>query len=547
MNISSAIKITISRQLTLLAVLAIAMLAIVGLTGQRIAESLQAAADYSETRTIPSVEAIGAMRLSFVEIREATLNHSTSWNGEEKKQLDQHIAELKKHFADAAAEYEKLAADDEAGRALLEADRKAYAEYIALTDQVREISSGNRNEAAQKLFSTTKDKFAALNDSLTKHNAHAKARATESRAAANAAAMRNNRLASASIILGILIVGSFCFVISRSINKRLTSMEEVISHVDTELDLTARVPVKREDEIGVMGLVLNHLLERLQRNLQSVSRAATEVSDASEAMKEASARVADVSATQNDAATNMASKIQELTLSIGQVSARADETRSRAAYAGELASEGERVVDSTVNDIHVIAQNINTSAQLIGDLEQQSATISSVVQVIKEVADQTNLLALNAAIEAARAGEQGRGFAVVADEVRKLAERTGKSTEEIAATINLIRQSAEAAARNMRGAVEQVNASVARAGEAGEKIRRIGEGSRAAEAMVTEITAAIQEQSSASTSAAQSVEQIAQMAAQGTATAADSARTAERLDRLAHDMRAIADQYKLSL
>ena len=207
MNINSAIRITISRQLIVMAVLAIALLAIVGMTGQRIARSLEAAADYSETRTIPSVEAIAEMRLSFVEIREATLNHSTSWNGEEKKQLDQHIAELKKRFNEAAAEYEKLASDDDAGRALLEADRKAYADYVALTDQVREISSGNRNEAAQKLFSTSKDKFLALNDSLTKHTAHAKARATEARAAANAAAASNNRLATMSITLGILIVG----------------------------------------------------------------------------------------------------------------------------------------------------------------------------------------------------------------------------------------------------------------------------------------------------------------------------------------------------
>ena len=538
-------RITISRQLTLMAFLAIVMLAIVGLIGKQIASSLESAADYSDKVTLPSVEAIALMRLTFLELREATQSHSTTWSGEEKKLLDKRVAELKETFTRTAADYEKLASNDAEGAKLLAADRKAYDAYVAISDKVREISSGNRNEEAQKLLATSKAVFSALNESLTSHTAYTKNTAAASREAASRSAARNNVFAFVSILLGMFVVGGFSLAITRSINKGLSLMEETVSHVETELDLTARVPARRDDEIGKMGVVLNRLLARLQGNLQSVAKAAAELSRSSGVMAQASQQVAEASEEQSVAASSMASSIQELTVSINHVGDRASETKARAARAGALATEGESVVDSTVNDINSIAQSITASAELIHQLEAQSERITSVIQVIKDVADQTNLLALNAAIEAARAGEQGRGFAVVADEVRKLAERTGKSTQEITDTVSAMRQGAQTASSSMRNAVEQVNASVARASGAGKTIHSIGEGSRAAESMVSEIADAIHEQSTASTSVAQSVERIARMAEQSTQAATDSAGTAQRLDVLAHEMQSITDQYKL--
>ena len=290
---------------------------------------------------------------------------------------------------------------------------------------------------------------------------------------------------------------------------------------------------------------MNRLLERLQDNLQSVSRAATQVAQSAETMSDASKLVADTSEAQSAAASDMAASMEELTVSINHVGDRATHTRERVASAGNLATEGESVVGKAVGDIDTIAESVSASAEIINRLEAQSQSIATVVNVIKDVADQTNLLALNAAIEAARAGEQGRGFAVVADEVRKLAERTEKSTHEITNTIGVMRTGAQEASTSMHGAVEKVSASVARAGGARDLIRQIGEGSREAAGMVGEITDAIHEQSSASTAVAQSVERIAQMAEQSTAAARDSAKTAERLNALAHEMRLITDQYRL--
>lgn len=537
-------KLTISHQLSLMAFMAIVMLVIVGLIGNRVAQSVDAAAEYSEKTTIPAVEAIASMRLTAVEIRMAGLNHATSWIGDEKKELDKRVDELKKRFTDSAATYEKLA-QDEASRKFLATDRKAYAEFIAILDEARELSSGNRNEQALKKFVTGNPVFATLNDSLTAHTAYTKKLATEQREAANTSANKGLTLSIASIVLGALLVAGFSFVLIRGIRVGLNTMVKTVSHVESALDLTARVPARREDEIGKMGAALNRLLVRLQSNLQSVAHAAEEVSHAAEAMTESSRQVASASDAQSTAASNMAASMEELTVSINHVGDRAGETRERAAHAGALATEGESVVVKTVNDIDAIAQSVNASADLINKLENQSQQITSVVQVIKDVADQTNLLALNAAIEAARAGEQGRGFAVVADEVRKLAERTGKSTQEITDTVGAMRQGAQAASTSMRSAVEQVSASVTRASGAGETIRRIGEGSRAAEGMVGEITDAILEQSSASTAVAQSVERIAQMAEESTVAAKRSAASAERLTDLAHEMHGITAQYKL--
>jgi methyl-accepting chemotaxis protein len=229
----------------------------------------------------------------------------------------------------------------------------------------------------------------------------------------------------------------------------------------------------------------------------------------------------------------MASAAEQMTVSIGQVSDSAADARQITTDAGERSASGSAVIDRTVAEMQVIADTVAAAAKTIQIVGDSSQDISAIVQVIKDVADQTNLLALNAAIEAARAGEQGRGFAVVADEVRKLAERTAQATMDIGSMIESMQSRAGEAVRTMEQAVTYVEGGVQLASQAGESMGQISSGARRTVTAVNEISDALQEQSVASSEIAGNVERIAQMSAENCTATQQAHATVEQLQALA--------------
>jgi methyl-accepting chemotaxis protein len=192
-----------------------------------------------------------------------------------------------------------------------------------------------------------------------------------------------------------------------------------------------------------------------------------------------------------------------------------------------------------------MAQKTQTTAHSVDQLTQRADQIGGIIKLIKEIADQTNLLALNAAIEAARAGEQGRGFAVVADEVRKLAERTGKSTDEISNMINKILQGTQRAVQEMNIGVARVNEGVALANKAGDSVTSIHAGSAKVTQAVDDITHALKEQVSAAREIARKVELIAQGAEENSATVSQTASSARELAELAQELESLAGKFRV--
>ena len=539
-------NITISKRITLMVIISIVALLLVGAVGLFVSNKQTNSIKQIKEDSLTSIETLGEARQAYMELRVLVYTHLVNTDPATLDSLETRLKESSAKINDLLKKYGTLVSDAE-DRKLLEADVDLMAKYRTLMlDRVIPLSKQNDKEGARNMI--VKEGTAlgaslrkALGDHMEFNSKHAD---IFSQQALDSAA-QGKTLSIAVIIIAVLTICTFGYFLVTNIRQSLNQIQDMVRRVESNLDFTVRVDVRKQDEIGQTTLALNRLLDKLQGNLKTIAESAKSVASASNLMSTTSTEVATASHQQSASASDMAATVEEMTVSINHVGERALEANRLSSESGELAIKGEHVIGETVADIQAIADTVNAAADLIRGLEQHSQEISNVVSVIKEVADQTNLLALNAAIEAARAGEQGRGFAVVADEVRKLAERTSSSTQEIANTIVTMRNSAGDAVASIETVVEKVNQGVITAQEANNAIRQIGESSRAAVAMVEEITSAIREQGSATNNIAIQVEKIAQMSEESSAAAGHSADAAKDLDRLATGMQQIVNTYKL--
>ena len=241
----------------------------------------------------------------------------------------------------------------------------------------------------------------------------------------------------------------------------------------------------------------------------------------------------------------MAAAAGQMTASIEEITRHAQQALEMANQAEQLSKNGGHVIHQVVQDMNSIAKSVQQSAQVIRTLDQESEQIFGIIQVIKGIADQTNLLALNAAIEAARAGEQGRGFAVVADEVRQLAGRTSTSTEEIAKMVQQIQHSTREAVTSMEAGVTQVDKGMRVTAEVERAIADILQATLNTTELVNDITRTIGEQSLASNEIAHQVETIASMSQSNTQTVSETAYATDELNRLASALSHSVDRFRL--
>ncbi len=355
------------------------------------------------------------------------------------------------------------------------------------------------------------------------------------------------RFRTAALLLAVCVaVGAAWFYrVARGVRGALEAVVAAAEIAVKNDDFTQDVPVGGTRETARAGQALNALMQKFRAIIADAKVSSERIADASRALATASEQVTKSSAAQAESASSVAAAVEEASVSVSETAANA---RNANEIVGKARSGVERALAemaATVGHVNVIADLIRASGESVGQLEQSSNRIGGIVKVIKEIADQTNLLALNAAIEAARAGEQGRGFAVVADEVRGLAARTANATQEIATLIGEIQSQIGGTVGGMQRGTAQAAESLALVSSTEVALQGIGRDSGAVAANVQSIADAIREQDAAIHQVAVNIERIAQMTENSSAAAAASSETAARLDALAGELRGVVARYRV--
>jgi methyl-accepting chemotaxis protein len=343
----------------------------------------------------------------------------------------------------------------------------------------------------------------------------------------------------------ILAFGGFMVIMRKMLAGPLAQVVEIMK-VAGEGDLSQRLELQRSDEMGTLATWFNTLLDNLSNMVNEVRGASQSVASASGQIAASAEEMASGLQEQETQTQQVAAAVEELSQSVTEVAAKSSDATSASEESQHLAEEGGNVVRSTVQEMEGIATEVNASAQTINALGEQSEKIGEIIAVINDIADQTNLLALNAAIEAARAGEHGRGFAVVADEVRKLAERTTSATEEVSSSIRGIQGETTSAVSRIEAGSERVGKGVDLANQAGSSLETIVQGSKSVQGMVQDIAAAANQQASASDEIARAIENISSVTRQSSEGAGQASEAAGDLAHQAEQLMTLVGRFKVN-
>lgn len=352
-------------------------------------------------------------------------------------------------------------------------------------------------------------------------------------------------------LIGYLVLGVVLFLVIYlltglylALEGNLARMREAAGRL-AEGDLTTRLELATRDETGQIATAFNDIAEGLNGALYAVHEANEQLATVAEQMLRASQQTADGVEKQMGEIEQAATAVTEMAAAVQEVAHNTTQAAEAAGHADTASATGQRVVEEAVKAITSLAAEVRRAADAIERLESESENVSGVLDVIRGIADQTNLLALNAAIEAARAGEQGRGFAVVADEVRTLAQRTQGATVEIQEMIQRLQEEAHGAVQVMRAGDGQAADSVDKAASAGDALRQITEAVATIAGMSAQIATASQEQSTVSEEISRNINNVTQVAEQTSLDSQQSTAASTQVAALASEMNLLLQRFKL--
>jgi len=350
----------------------------------------------------------------------------------------------------------------------------------------------------------------------------------------------------AMAISGVIVVTILYFMFCRMVVSRLGILEQSMKAIaEGDGDLTKRVEIKSTDAIDRVGQYFNLFLNKIHGAISRVDDASQQLGSSSQQLATITDETKESIDNQQSETEQVATAINEMAATVSEVARNATDAATATHEADEQAAEGRKIVTLSMEYTHILAKDIEEAAEVIAQLKTDSENIGSVLDVIQGIAEQTNLLALNAAIEAARAGEQGRGFAVVADEVRTLASRTQESTTEIKSIIDNLQSGAEKAVHAMDKGRDQVKQSVEKTTEAGSSLEQITEAVAKINMMNTQIASAAEEQNSVAEEINQNITRISEHAENTAAGAQSTQMASTELSGLSEELNTLMEQFKI--
>jgi methyl-accepting chemotaxis protein len=425
--------------------------------------------------------------------------------------------------------------------------QESFGALVKANHQVQDLLFHARNIEARQLFiEQSNPAFQGVIASIKTYQDEV---ARDLSGRAEQEAVKSSRIQRTTLVIAgasIVAIIALGVVMGKSITGPLNRVVAMVQDIaQGEGDLTKRLEAGSAGEIGQLTEWFNVFMEKLEGVVSQVAVNTDRLASASTQLSATASQQSSGAESQKTQTDLVVASMHQLTSTVSEISQEAGQAAGAAKTATRIAREGGTLFEEVLGTMRQLSGSVGQTASKIHGLGKRSDQIGQIVGVIDDIADQTNLLALNAAIEAARAGEQGRGFAVVADEVRKLAERTSKATKEISAMIHSIQEETRTAVEAMEAGTAQVETGVKRASAAGASLTEIIHSAETVGEMVARIATAAGQQLSTAKTINSNVDQIARITQQTASGAHDSAHACQDLSRLAVDLQGLVGMFKL--